>query len=669
VAGLIDAIIIGLPVAVWNMWQITPDAPGRGTSVRIDAWTWLIGFTYYVVLEGATGASIGKRLFGLCVRTTSGPAPWSALALRTALFYLSTMPFLIPVMLFGQARVSTYLADRPTLAIVASLSTISLTLALFATARRRNGYAAVHDLLSRTRVTRRVTPSRRRATAAETTETPRAPSSSLQGLRCGPFDVIGDLGSTDTGRLLGGFDALLRRAVWIHAVPNGTPPVSPARRDVGRTGRLHWLTGRRSPGENWDAYEAPPGEPVTSIAHAPAERAWPVAKAWLTDLAAELAASEREGTVPPLGLDRVWIRSDGHAVVLDFPAPSPVNAPRPPAELMPVQLLGSVARHALASGGTAHDAGRTTPSTLPLSAVTLIDQWTRSPNAPIDEARTALAAAAGAPDRVPRWRRAVPIALAAAPVAILLAGSLAAVPLFLSSVTPERMEMYRLLDDLLEEPGPGKPALSDEERRAIEIYLAGRHGATLRDQAFWSGPVAQGQIKRLAEPAARIAAAHPAVSADELAGATALLTPRLGAARERYETTLAPTLPRAAIAIIGILATVSLAIALICSIVSAMVSPGGVLFRPLGLAVVTRSGREITRARSLLRVLLAWSPAIVWFAWLGVSPVERLREAETSPLLAVGVTVGILAAGAIWTLARPTRGPHDMVAGTWVVPR
>jgi len=200
VAGLIDAIIIGLPVAVWNMWQITPDAPGRGTSVRIDAWTWLIGFTYYVVLEGATGASIGKRLFGLCVRTTSGPAPWSALALRTALFYLSTMPFLIPVMLFGQARVSTYLADRPTLAIVASLSTISLTLALFATARRRNGYAAVHDLLSRTRVTRRVTPSRRRATAAETTETPRAPSSSLQGLRCGPFDVIGDLGSTDDGR-------------------------------------------------------------------------------------------------------------------------------------------------------------------------------------------------------------------------------------------------------------------------------------------------------------------------------------------------------------------------------------------------------------------------------------------------------------------------------------
>jgi hypothetical protein len=28
-----------------------------------------------------------------------------------------------------------------------------------------------------------------------------------------------------------------------------------------------------------------------------------------------------------------------------------------------------------------------------------------------------------------------------------------------------------------------------------------------------------------------------------------------------------------------------------------------------------------------------------------------------------------VAAGAVWTIAAPGRGPHDRIAGTWVVPR
>ena len=29
----------------------------------------------------------------------------------------------------------------------------------------------------------------------------------------------------------------------------------------------------------------------------------------------------------------------------------------------------------------------------------------------------------------------------------------------------------------------------------------------------------------------------------------------------------------------------------------------------------------------------------------------------------------LMAAGAAWTIAVPARGPHDRIAGTWVVPR
>jgi hypothetical protein len=39
------------------------------------------------------------------------------------------------------------------------------------------------------------------------------------------------------------------------------------------------------------------------------------------------------------------------------------------------------------------------------------------------------------------------------------------------------------------------------------------------------------------------------------------------------------------------------------------------------------------------------------------------------PWVGVGLTLALLAAGAVWTIVRPTRGPHDRLLGTWVVPR
>ena len=43
---------------------------------------------------------------------------------------------------------------------------------------------------------------------------------------------------------------------------------------------------------------------------------------WLYDLATEISAAEKDGTLPPeLALDRVWITGDGRAKLLDFPAP------------------------------------------------------------------------------------------------------------------------------------------------------------------------------------------------------------------------------------------------------------------------------------------------------------------------------------------------------------
>jgi hypothetical protein len=144
----------------------------------------------------------------------------------------------------------------------------------------------------------------------------------------------------------------------------------------------------------------------------------------------------------------------------------------------------------------------------------------------------------------------------------------------------------------------------------MEIYVAGKHSARLRDPGFWDSPVIQQGIgKRLKPTADSVAARHPSVSPEELARATTTIAPELERIRERRRresfTDLTP--------IIVMVTTAGLLLAiLLVSIVSSLIVPGGLFTRMLGHAVVTRTGGEIGRAISLARVLVAWAPAIAW---------------------------------------------------------
>jgi hypothetical protein len=71
-----------------------------------------------------------------------------------------------------------------------------------------------------------------------------------------------------------------------------------------------------------------------------------------------------------------------------------------------------------------------------------------------------------------------------------------------------------------------------------------------------------------------------------------------------------------------------------------------------------------------MRMLVAGSPAIVWLAYLAFSPnVQGFVPTPPSPITGTVITLGVLAVGHWWTTARRTRGPHDLLTGTWVVAR
>ena len=648
VAGVIDNVLLSFPVSVWLMATGRVFTEGDAGATASALWATLLTVAYYVLLEGFGGASLGKRLCGLRVKSVTGSrASLSRVVLRTAVF-------LVPGFLVGLSGV---VAPRET--STHSLVGLVVVAALFVAARRSNGWAGLHDLASGTRVvSASMAPQHRhRAQLAMAAPSMRGGLASEER-RFGPFVVSSEGWEIGSGRLLAGFDPVLRRAVWIHPVAPGTPPVSAARHDLGRPGRLFWLTGRRSSNENWDAFEAPDGRPFLMRQ---SYDGWPALKLWLVDLANELTAAAQDTSTPELALDRLWVRNDGRLVLLDFPAPGIEPIPGTEAAASsrtPVGLLSAVATRALSMA-----TGRAAPLSIPLSARALLQRLRGTTPPGLDEARTTLLAIAAAPDHVQRWRRAIPVGLASTPIIALILFALLILPPLYAFMT-QHGEMLSLLEGL-RQPRPGSRMSDPQLRDAVERYVSGTYGAVLRDESFWESRIMQGLPLR--ETAMGILERHPSVSDQELADATALVGPEIQrGSRERNPQDF---FSGAAIIVVA-LAALSLLVVTGAGIVSSAIAPGGLLTRFLGLAVVTRTGEEITRGRSLLRAVIAWLPGIVWLGYLATGPkIQGFVPAPTSPWLGMTVALGLLAAGAIWAVVRPSRGLHDRLVGTWVVPR
>jgi hypothetical protein len=271
---------------------------------------------------------------------------------------------------------------------------------------------------------------------------------------------------------------------------------------------------------------------------------------------------------------------------------------------------------------------------------------------------------------VNRARRALPIVLAALPLAFLIGFTmLVMMPTMTRLFSADTTEMLDLLQMLSQpSPSPGSRLVDPSVRQATEIYVAGKHSVRLRDTRFWNSQVIQqGVGKRLQPIADAVAARHPFVSPGELARATTTIAPELDRLRQRRGKA---NFSDNSGFIVVMTVAVPLLLMLLLSVISSLIVPGGLFTRTLGHAVVTRSGSEIGRATSLIRALIAWVPAIAWLLYLASSPrVQGFVPTPQSPALSVLVTLAALGAGAIYTIARPERGPHDWLLGTWVVPR
>jgi len=680
VAGLIDYVLLILPVveiqAVRSTWT------GSDGFASRPEWQWyyLAGsVAYFAILEGVWGTTVGKWCCGLrVVRAHENRRIGSHALLRSVLYHLANLVVALPFVAVGSHTAGLAAA---LIGFVPPL----YTAALFLTARRHNGFAAVHDLLTRTRVIARTRAPR---PAIATPILRRATPANIPTSRCGPFDIVAPVGSTTEGQLFAAFDPTLRRTVWVHRMPAGAEPVPPERRDVARPGRLRWIGGARTSSEAWDAYEALDGDPLAQRLGRPAS--WNDVKRWLRDVAVELRASAAVDATPPLRFSRVFVTTGNAAKILDFDLnvashSGDESGATTEAARTPQRFLHAIAQRALLwPAGDQND--HVESLRLPLSARSLLERLAHERFESLNDVAAACHAVMGTPDRVTRSRRAAHVAVMAIPLALVMLLVAMTEPLLDRIATSDESKDASTLAyflHLLDERARGTPPtfLKTTELDALDVYVAGRFGTVLADAQTWDSP-RHLFLASKRSIATAILARHPRVSADELHAATTTLEKFLADHEETERATTPPPLawwelPATLVGWILILTAIP-------ALLSAAAFKGGLVLSGFGMAVVRRDGSEVTRGRALWRALIGWSPALMLLAITAVYWGSLFMRASMEPVgsgvfywmldhisleRVSAMVVIILALGAACAVLTPQRGLQDRLAGTWLVPR
>jgi uncharacterized RDD family membrane protein YckC len=690
-ACLIDYIALGaVGFALYLWWSL--DWYSIPSLLTMPA----AAILYFGACEGLWAATPGKAICGLTV-VQQGGAParmWLVMVRAITFVIIPAMPMLVLASVcatcvesqftpvgFGPVRppaepMGPLMASPESLQVVTSAAYMLMFVLLFSTARRHNGYAAIHDLISRTRVVER----RERVRQLTSSPVPAHPPSDIVR-HLGPFAVLagGVSGLPDGWR--SGFDERLRRPIWIREVAPGTPPISPARRSINRATRLRWLAGRRNDQEAWDAFEAVQGTPLDRAVLQP--RSWHEVRAWLADLARECRAHGAHDQ-PLRRLDCVWVLDSGGAKLIDDPAHDQIVGSA--GGYIPVaQFLVDIAQAARGSAQThPRPSPRSTATPWPLHGHQFIERLTAEPT--MDAASIV-----NTIESLMRYRPAVTQAwrLVTVVIPLLLPAlySLAALLLILAGEvirreSPADLRIAAQLLRALDQDARGVRSLSQQDREGIETALTGRYRTALADERLFSPFAAFAffmlpRHHRLADDLLRRDPASTAGSATPLSAAVeTMITMASGPA---------PSIPWSRrIAIMLSFGVFILFLVATAALVSAIAWRGGVM-RILGLEIVTTDGRTATRPRVFLRTALTWSPVlllglmmILWRlassesagspTWSGQSMLLAIFSALANPWVAP-ISLLVLLAGAVVAIVNPARGIPDRLAGTWIVPR
>ena len=630
--------LIGGPM--YEAWNQAEDPSNRVDYIGFSIV--LISTVAYALMQTRWGATPGMMLCRQRLQQPHGePASWRQALLRETIF---TLPTLVALMIIGWLDPAAWAEGKnvvvalPFLALVMLLG--QLQLLLFIPALRHRERAAWHDQVTGLRVVQQGLPAQR---LSATDTLPPIPASSQEEWH--PFQA----GTALSEGFRCGYDPVLRRPVLLQQLEGDGP--SSQRRDCSRPGRLRWLQSVMDPaGQVWDAWQAPAGSPLSSLLQKTAP-SWSNVLCWLDDLAEEFDAAQKDGTMPEsLSLDRVWITSNGLAILLDQPWPgSPANGFT---TSEPQKLLH-------------HLADQVPDSERPTHADALVNGLCHGTFDRISHVSGNLKHLRQKKTAVDRVKR---IACTTAPM--LLAGLGFLTVYLLAPITHEREwtsrfpgipplpDVFRLHLELEADPTTHAPLIS-----SIRQHIAGHYHATLVNGELKGMPddgmviaMEQTLIKILKEESVPDAATLAA--ADRAVQAAVEAMPRRGVLADFP---VAKT--------IAVISLILLALTALVQLVCIIATGSPLLMSLTGIAAVSAKYRPASRLRMIWRWAIGWSalwlPGLVLITqhlFMGKDVIRHLPETCMIwvPLLLLIMFIGL-------NLGR--RSLLDHLAGTWLVAR
>lgn len=427
------------------------------------------------------------------------------------------------------------------------------------------------------------------------------------------------------------------------------------------------LAGRRDGDECWDAYEALEGAPFSSLAGVP--QPWSRVRHWLYDLTREVAAAADDGVMPPLIPERVWIGVDGHARILERPAPGHADGAVDavaPGELADAQrFLYAFATVAL-RGATFEQARDMAPDApLPLRARTFLLSLRDAKSASAAALLHELDVVSEAPAAVSRSTRGIQLAASGVmPIGVTVVTALAIV--IASVMKPGDSPLFKLdaLLDVLEvtekslAKGPDPEA--QQKHDDVEIYLAEHMASVIESPTTWESKAPKVGARGGRERARAALERRRVRSAGEIRRAEATAAPILEKQASGFAKVARPG------ALTGI-SLVAMGGTFLGIAVLALVTGSGSTFRPSGAALVNGRGQPVSRVRALCRAAVTWSPIVAVAVAFKLGP--DIMNAGYAVLALHLALLAILIAGAVYAWLHPARGLQDRIAGTWIVPR
>ena len=673
-AGAIDwgvYVVIVLPMVLLNFQSVRIQSGEQLVSlsdVLSSTISLLAIVLYYTLSEWRFGKTIGKWALGLSVvQRESKPDLWSAF-LRAAVFVGAPHSPGIVLGLIQYRSGATY--DTVWSAVPLMLvgwSAYIIQGLLYVTARQSNGYAAIYELLTNTRVIQ-----------AEATHAKSALSLTNESFEAtagtemvGPYYVLQELGATDCGKLVLGYDAKLLRRVWIHRSSGARALIKEADRNLTRTTRLRWLGGHTSESDNWDCFEWLSGGSLSDLASSELE--WPVTKAALGQLVAELQVASKEGSLPTVvTLQQLWVTDSGQIKLLPFAMLKNGNAATTgscdalatiDSSPKPVELLRCVA-HMLIQRFNPIESGNRAMSLSDRDDLEKVEQ-----SVSLDEAQTAIERITSRRSISVKSRTAMMLAATLA-LPVLCSFSLLMVSIVLSSQRAAMPEMTQFaealrLREVVDKGGP----TNVEKLNSIDNYIRANFRKLYDDPSRMKSLYGQIQFASAnmnGELVAIFAKPNPSPELAEQANADFQLL------RDQQSQALA--LPHKINflepSLVFLWATIGwLEFIWFPSLFTAIFFRGGLLLRAFGLTLVDRQALRASRLRVFGRMFASGVfPGLVFIAGIWANVVFQTTQFPfLSGLQLATIGLVILVCAAIFLFRSRQRFFSDRIAGTYLV--